>query len=277
MGKILLCTGKYAQQPYHFENICANVYCVEELCYLLSANPFMIDMDIMDAQLAQWLDEECGLRELSHQLMNLLNKATQPGVFVDTILDYINYNTPAERQRIREVLRGSVGLSEYQKRKKQGDYLLGNGHYRAAIGEYDKMLSELSETEIEMRASVYHNMGVAYSRLFQYESASKCFKRAYELSGAEESGLQYLAAVRSKLRDGEYISFIAENGQYYELSMKLEKVYEEAREQFEATEQSRRLSALEIYRDEGNTASYYEEIDKMISYLKNDYRKSVSK
>ncbi len=277
MGNVLLCTGRYAQHPYHFENICANVYCVEELCYLLSANPFMIDADIMDMRLAQWVDEECGLKDLSHQLINLLNKATQPGVFVDTILDYVNYNTRTDRQRIKEVLKGSAGLSEYQKRKKQGDYLLENGRYRAAVTEYDKMLMELPENEIEMRAGIYHNMAVAYSRLFQYESASKCFKRAYELTGREESGLQYLAAVRSKLRDGEYISFIAENGQYYALSMKLEKIYEEAREQFEATEQSRRLSALEIYRDEGNTASYYDEIDKMIMQLKNDYRQSVSK
>ncbi len=277
MGKILLCTGKYAEHPYHFESICANVYCVEELCYLLTANPFMIDAEIMDPLLSQWVDEECGLKELSHQLLNLLNRGTQPGVFVDTILDYVNYNTPADRKRMEEVVRGSVGLSEYEKRKKQGDYLLENGRCRLAIIEYDKILMELPEAETQMRAGLYHNMAVGYSRLFQYESASRFFRKAYELSQREESGLQYLAAVRSQLREGEYISFIAENGQYYELSLKLEKIFESARGQFEATEQNRKLSALEIYRDEGNAASYYEEIDKMITQLKEDYRQSVSK
>lgn len=277
MGKILLCTGKYANKPYYFENICANVYCVEELCYLLSTNPFLIDTEIMNPLLAQWIDEECGLKDLSHQLLNLLNRATQPGIFVDTILDYVNYNTEADRKRIEEVLRGSIGLSEYEKRKKQGDYLLENGRFRLAIIEYDKMLMEIPEAETEMRAGLYHNMAVAYSRLFQYESGARFFKKAYELSGNEESGLQYLAAVRSRLREGEYISFIAQNGQYYELSLKLEKRFEEARGQFEATEQNRKLSALEIYRDEGNTASYYEEIDKMIMQLKDDYRQSVAK
>lgn len=277
MGNVLLCTGKYAQRPYHFENICANVYCVEELCYLLAANPFMIDADIMNAALARWVDEECGLLELSHQLLNLLGKGTQPGVFVNTILDYVGYNTEKERKKINDVLKGSIGLSEHEKWKKQGDYLLKNERYRLAIIEYDKMLLELPEGQDEMKADIYHNMAVAYSRLFQYETASRFFKKAYELSGKEASGISYLAAVRSQMKEGEYITFIAENGQYYELSMKLEKVYNEARVSFEGTEQCRRLSALEIFRDEGNTASYYEEMDKMIGQLKNEYRQSVSK
>ena len=119
-------------------------------------------------------------------------------------------------------------------------------------------------------------MGVAYSHLFQFESAAKYLKKAYELSGREESGIQYLSAVRNQLSEGEYISFIADNGQYYELSLKVEKLYEAARGQFEATRENRMLSALKIYRDEGNTASYYEEIDKIISEMKDKYRENVS-
>ena len=49
-----------------------------------------------------------------------------------------------------------------------------------------------------------------------------------------------------------------------------------ARGQFEATRENRMLSALKIYRDEGNTGSYYEEIDKIIARLKDDYRASVA-
>lgn len=277
MGRVLLCTGKYAENPYCFENICVNIYSVEELCYLLSTNPFMINADIMDRALAEWLDTECGLPELSHELLTLLNRASQPGIFVDTILDFVNYSTEKDRKRIEEVLRDNIGLSEFERQKKQGDYLVKNGRYRLALTEYDKILLELPEAEAEIRAGIYHNMGVAHGRLFEYESAARSFKKAYELSGNEESGIQYLVAVRSQLSDGKYISFIAENGQYYELSLKVEKLLEAARGQFEASEVSRMLSALQFYREEGNTASYYEDIDKMIAKLKEDYRSSVTK
>lgn len=276
MVKTLLCTGKYAVKPYRFENICVNVYCIEELCYLLSANPFIIDAGIMDRKLAEWIDAECGLTELAHQLLNLLHKGIQPGIFVDTILDYVNYNTQAERERIREALQGSAGLTDMERAKKQGDYLIKNNRYQLAIGEYDRILLGLPEAEGELRASVYHNMGVAYGNLFQFESAARYYKRAYEISGKEESGIQYLIAQRKQMSEGEYITFLAENSKYYELSLKVERLLQGTKEQFEATRESRMLSALKIYKDEGNTASYYEEIDRIISGLKEEYRDCVT-
>lgn len=99
MGRMLLCMGKYAKNPYHFESLCVNVYCVEELCWLFASNPFMITRDIMDRNLAVWLDTECGLAELGHQLLNLFNRGIQPGIFVGTILDYVNYCTPEEKKK----------------------------------------------------------------------------------------------------------------------------------------------------------------------------------
>ena len=276
MGKVLLCTGNYASKPYRFERICVNVYCIEELCYLLSANPFIIDAGIMDKQLAEWIDTECGLTELGHQLLNLLHKGIQPGIFVDTILDYVNYNTEAERERIQEALTGSAGLTDCERAKKQGDYLVNNKKYQLAITEYDKLLLQLPEAETELRASIYHNMGVAYGNLFLFESAARYFKRAYELSGIEESGIHYLIAQRKQMSDGEYITFLAENAKYYELSLKVERLIQENNGQFEATRENRMLSALKIYKDEGNAASYYEEIDRIISRLKEAYRESVT-
>lgn len=276
MENVLLCTGKYAEKPYYFEHAGMNVYCVEELCYLLASNPFMIDAGIMDKQMVQWLYEECELKELSHQLLQLFQRGCQPGVFVDTILDYTGYCSREDKERIDEVLKGSAGLDQYEKQKRQGDYLMKNGRYQLAVHEYEKLLSILPEAEKELIPSVYHNLGVACCRLFRFESGASYLKKAYELSGREESGIQYLEALREQMTEADYVSFIADHREYYELSMKVEKLYEMARGQFEATRENRMLSALKIYRDEGNTGSYYEEIDKIIARLKDDYRASVA-
>lgn len=276
MGRVLLCTGRYAEKPYHFDAICANVYCVEELCYLLASNPFMINAEIMDKNLAQWLDTECGLPDLSHQLLTLFQRGSQPGIFADTILDYVNYCPKEDRKKINAVIKDNAGLSQFERQKKQGDFLLQNRKYQMAIQEYEKLLFALPETENVLRPLIFHNMGVAYSQLFQFESAARYFKRAYDLSGREESAVQYLTAVRLQFSDGKYISFIADNGQYYELSLAVEKLFETARGEFEASEENRMLSALKIYKEEGNTASYYEEIDKLIAKLKDEYRECVA-
>ena len=58
VSRVLICTGKYANEPYHLEKVCVNVYCVEELCYLFANNPFMINTEIMDKHLPEWLREQ---------------------------------------------------------------------------------------------------------------------------------------------------------------------------------------------------------------------------
>lgn len=275
MGRILLCTGKYAKNPYYVESVCVNVYCVEELCYLFASNPFLIDRDIMDKKLAEWLDKECGLKELSHQLLNLFHRGSQPGIFVSVILDYVNYCTPEEKKKIEDVLLNNAGLSDYERQKKQADFLLKNHKPRMAVEEYDNLLRQLPETESALKPSVCHNMGVAYASVFQFEMAARYFKKAYDMTGKEESGIQYLAALRLHLQENEYIAFIAEHGEYHNLSLRLEKRLEAAKGQFEASQENRMLTTLKICKDEGNVASYYEEIDKILLKKKEEYRQLV--
>lgn len=276
MGRILLCTGRYAKNPYYVESLCANVYCVEELCYLLASNPFMINRSIMDKKLAGWLDEECKMADLSHQLLKLFHRGSQPGIFVSLILDYVNYCTPEEKKKIEDVIQNNVGLNDYERRKKQADFLLTNRRFGPALEEYDNLVRELPETESGLKPAIYHNMGVAYANLFHFELAAKYFKRAYTMSGLEDSGIQYLMAKRLQLHETAYISFLAEHGEYYELSLKVEKLTRAARGEFETTQENRMLTALKIYKDEGNVASYYEEIDKIISKKKDEYRELVA-
>lgn len=276
MSRVLLCTGKYAKTPYRFKSLCINIYCVEELCYLFASNPFMIHNDIMDRELAQWLDEQCGLPDLSHQLLQLFRKGSQPSLFVSTILDYVNCCTEKEKKKIEEVLSDNAGLNDYARQKKQGDYLLKNHRYRLALETYENLCIELPETESALKPALYHNMGVAYAGFFAFETAAKYFKRAYDMSGKEESGVQYLTALRLHLRENAYIAFIAEHGEYHNMSLKVEKELTAAAGMLEASEESRMLSALKIYKDEGNVASYYEEIDKVIAGLKEEYRGLVA-
>ena len=87
--------------------------------------------------------------------------------------------------------------------------------------------------------------------------------------------MQYLLAMRLHLREEAYIAFIAEHAEYHELSLKVERQLKLTEGLQEESEQSRMLSALKIYKDEGNVVSYYEEIDKVISDLKDDYRLHV--
>ena len=62
MGRVLLCLGRYARNPYFVERAYVNVYSVEELCYCLIRNAYLVDEEIMDENLPDWLERECGRR-----------------------------------------------------------------------------------------------------------------------------------------------------------------------------------------------------------------------
>lgn len=275
MSRVSLCTGNYAQKPYRVSNLCINVYCVEELCYLFVSNPFLLTSQIMDKALVDWLDKQCDLTDLAHQLMELLKKGTQTSTFVQTIIGYVNYCSTQEEAKLQEVLIGNAGLNDYERRKKQADYLLAQNRFRLALEEYEGICQDLPDTESALKPSIYHNMGVAYTGFFLFEGAAKYFKRAYEMTRSEESGIQYLAALRLFLKENAYIDFIAAHPEYHDLSLKVEKKIIAARDLLETSESHRMLSTLKIYKEEGNAASYYEEMDKVVMNLKDGYRQLV--
>ena len=71
MSKPILCIGRYAENPYHIEKIGRNVYCIEELCYCIVQNAFLLDEESFDSELFDWIDQECRLEKLSDELRGM--------------------------------------------------------------------------------------------------------------------------------------------------------------------------------------------------------------
>lgn len=275
MSNVMACVGKYAKNPYYFKKFSVRIWSIEELCYFFVSNPFILDGEILDKGLADWIEQECELKELSHMLYSLFHKANAVKLFVMTILEYVNYCTPQEQEQLEQILQENVGLNAYVKQKNKADYLAESGKYTLAMQAYDAILLELPESENSIRASIFHNKGVTCARLFMYEKAAGYFEAAYELSGQPDSLRQMLIAKRQHLSEKEYIALVGTRPEYYQASMKVEQLYKQVREQFEATQESRMLFTLRVYREDGNTTMYYEDINQQIERLKKEYMDMV--
>lgn len=281
MGQIILGTGKYAEKPYFIDKFYINLYSVEELCYILVEKAEMLDPEIMQRDLVQWLDEQCGLNQLAHALYSLLNQNGSTAAFAGIILEYVNLYPADVVARVEETVRGNEGLSPWERGKSKADYLLQNGRYYGALKQYYALLVQIDETDHKLKAQVLHNMGVVYARLFMFQQAAQWFLKAYEADGAAESLALYLASVRLYSQDNEYVSFIAEHPEYHNTSLQVEKRMEQAAGQFEATEENRMLFTLQVFKEEGastagNDTPYYQEIEKLTAGLKERYREYVS-
>lgn len=84
--------------------------------------------------------------------------------------------------------------------------------YVNAIRTYQNLLAKdgLEQAKAGLTASVYHNLGCAYSYLFQMEKTLECFEQAYRLSGSDEALKTYLLAYRSVKTPIEYESRLNE-------------------------------------------------------------------
>lgn len=280
MSRIIMGTGDCATVPYRIEKFYVNLYSVEELCYLFVENAELLDLEMMQRDMVKWLDEECGLNQLAHALYSLLNQNASLVSFVGTILEYVKLYPEETIRKTEETIRENDGLSLYERKKAKADYLLKNNRYFAALRQYHILLAQIPDTERKLSARIFHNMGVACAKMFLYEQASVWFMKAYETDGEKESLLQYLAALRMRYQDKEYIAFIADHPEYHEESLIVERMVEQAYGQFEGTDENRMLFTLQICKEEGNgtagtMVAYYDEIEKLTGRLKEQYREYV--
>ena len=267
----ILCIGSYAKKPYHIEKVGRNVYCIEELCYCIVQNAFLLDEENFDEELFDWIDKECSLTRLSDELRSMSSKRCSVAALAGTILDYVGYNTRGEVDKTEEILRENAGLDVYAKKLQRADFLMKSGRFAMAFSEYSFLLSNTPGIDSELRARIEHNEGVMYARLFLFDRAAEMFLAAYNDSGDKESYYQYLSAVRMNLSNKEYISFIADNEEAYEASMEVERRMKEAQELYQASEVKHKIGTLSMVKAEGRTREYYDRVGDLTDTVKADY------
>lgn len=278
-----VCVGEYSTTPYCVAGLEIPVYCMEELCFCLKENAFLLDETLMSDSLVKWVAEGCGLGELARELYPLVHKQGSLSAFVSMIMEYVGlYNASAVRE-VEQVLKQGAGLSSIEKRKSQIDYLVQKKKYVSALRGYDALLSKWQELEREerelpaakVRASILHNKGVAFTGLMLYGQAAEAFAEAHRICGDEEHLTAFLAAKRMELSESEYIALAAELTDSYEMTIALEKKLESLQGQWQEQADYQRLQMRSDWRSGRDRQKYYDENERLTLGLKNSYRNSV--
>ena len=271
--KAIACMGSYAKVPYYFEKLDIRVSCMEELCYCLKENAFLLGTEIMHDGLLKFISNECDVPQLARELYPLVHKKGNVSTFVSMILEYVGFYTPEEIRQVEMVLKQGAHLSDYEKRKVQIDYMAEKKKYTSALEEYERLYESMQGSRAV--AAVLHNMGVVYANMMMYDKAAAAFLQAYELGGNSGSLIAYLGAKRFELTDREYVDFVAELSQHYAEEMELEKLLEHVNEAWENSPGYMGIVNMKEWRQEGRLNIYEEESRMILESLKNEYRCSV--
>lgn len=223
MGRVYLCLGKNAEVPYYFERARAHVWNIEELCYFVRENAWLLEATLLGKELVEWVEKQCRLPELARLLQTALKKDSPVTAFVDVLFRYTGYCSPEDAIQVEKVLKLNACSSALEKTKARGDYFLGNAKYVLALYEYGELLRETKGMEPGFLGKVYHNRGVALARLFLFERAAASFEQAWKLTKCQVSAQQFLAAKRLALGETQYVAFLADYPDLYEASLALEE------------------------------------------------------
>ena len=153
MSGYILCQTPVARQPYFIRRIQMNIYSLEELCYYLHHNLYLIDESIMNEELTSWLSNELGLTSLAQKLRSKLGKFTSLEDFLYPIFKEINYLTYEELKKLSAELSAYDAQLPVYRMKYTGDALMENRMYMRAIETYEKVLNALNQASEEKTAS----------------------------------------------------------------------------------------------------------------------------
>lgn len=198
MGELLICHESIASLPYYIEGAGVNIYSMEELCYYIAGNTYLLDRSFMSEELCTWMEKQMGLYKLSEQLRDIMRSQGQLSDFVLAILDSAAYASAQEMQEIVYTVRQMEEKSDFECSKIRADQLMEKGKYLSAIYEYKRLLDSGSAKEADavLCGNIWHNLGTAYARLFLFEEAARCYDKAYSFNQTGESLRECLMCYR---------------------------------------------------------------------------------
>lgn len=281
--RVSLCVGNYSTTPYYIAGLDIPVYSIEELCFCMKENAFLLDMSIMRDELVEWIGKECGLKGLAGELNRLVHKQGALSTFVTMIQEYTGFYSTEEIAEVEKILRQGAGLTNIERRKGQIDYLVRQKKYEAAVRGYDGLLAVWKEDELaggelpaaKVKGAILHNKGVAQVGMMLYDAAAQNFMAAYEADGDISHHKAFLAAKRLELDENAYISFAAEHAIGYEYTLELERKMDRLLEDWKLQPEFQELLAVREHRRNGERQQYLEKNAELIQTLKKRYRTSV--
>ncbi len=258
MSRLFVCVGKKANYPYELASGRLRIYTIEELCYYICENAGMLDEDFMCEELAVFVEQELGLEALATELYQFLHFGGSLHAFCGRILEYAFYVDKKELHQIEQTIRECEQLPVTLRMKKQADCFMEEKEYYKAQKTYRAILmQEAASGDQSLEAEIYERLGCIAAMMFHYESAAYCYKYSYDILKDESVLKKYLLCRRLVLSHHEYMEWIAQNEEFYELAVEVERDYELAKTEVE--------KQMEQQEQAGNTEELKKEFYRMVT------------
>ncbi|SDB08327.1 hypothetical protein SAMN02910298_00325 [Pseudobutyrivibrio sp. YE44] len=211
MSTLIYCQNSLSATPYYLEEASLNVYSLEELSYFMLNNVYLLSTKLMNSELCNWIGRELKRPKLAQELLGLVQNNAPLHIFVGHILSANGYASAKEIKDTLAVIATFENKTEAERKKMRADRLMNKDKLVDAIYEYETLLAdEVAKTMPKVtEGDVYHNLGCAFSRLFLFDEAMKCFDEAYKRNQKKQSLHCLLYAARCAKDKGAFDEYVA--------------------------------------------------------------------
>lgn len=231
MGSLILCHKKHARQPYEITRVHIRIHTIEELCYYVCNNLYLIDHTIMNRQLCDWIETELDMDELANRLREELSKNCSHEQFVIALLKGAVIYSVSEINKIQIRLDKFKNQKEVERAKFKADSLMESGEYEDAILVYQSVVNGTWDDSVSMQfyGHIYACLGTAYGRMFLYEEAAKAYKEGYRLCEEPDVLKAYLYCSMKSKAPEEYVKMLSGNSSYLSMDAILKEELKRAK------------------------------------------------
>ena len=275
MGEILFCNQPIAALPYYIEGISWNVYSLEELCYYIENNTYLLEKDFMTEELCTWIGKEVKNEKLAERLRDILRMDGRLSEFILAILVECGYSRRETIKEVVRLIREMEEKSDFECNKVRADRLMEKEKYLSSIYEYKRLLEadDADKQPQQLMGNIWHNLGTAYTRLFLFQEAIHCYERAYYLNSNVESLKEALMAYRCLKDEDGFYNVAKSNGLSEEEITRIKNELSVASRSDATKEFEDKLEAIAIMKESGQKNEYYKAISNIIFNWKEEYRR----
>lgn len=272
MNNVYLCVGNYAKKPFYVNFSDISLYSVEELCYYFIDRIYLLDYDMMNQQLVDWIRTECGMTKLADELDVYVRKHVSVAAFVTTILESTGLYDENTIRKVDRVLKEQADLSPYERLKHRAEYLYRSGRFRQALDIYMDLKEQMSSQDVEQRAVLYYNIASVYAMDYAYMQAAEFYYESYKLRPDVQTLQMYILAKRKTLSDFDYGVFMRENPEWQRDFDKVNEMIADTHQKWMESKEKQKLDSL---MEEKDRTQYHQQTGELILALKQDYRRQT--
>ncbi len=274
MGKLILCNGKEALEPYCFKITNTNVFSIEELCYYVYQNVTTLTQELREERLIGWMEDQLGLIETAQKLRQLIASEAGYKDIVVCILLSCDYYGEDQIKELLFTLDEFIHLPPVELSVKRAYNYLKYKQYAKALAEFEELIedTEFATLTDDIKGRIFYNMGVALLHSKGPQGALNTFLEAYHMNGNQDALKTYFFILFMTKQEDRAIA----EANTYQLSN--DDIYEWKQEYIKSLEGlqdiSRFKNTIELReaKESGKVARFYQVTSVLIEDIKKSYR-----